>query len=140
MYKPYYLKDVYESSSKSKFTVISTFAGGGGSSTGYKLAGGQILLVNEFVESARETYLANYPDTPMLSQDIKDLAANEATGSTEVKTTELANEQLDKLKIEKDIEKDFEKALIGIKKLSHSSRGGVYLAYIYYYNLFQKIP
>ena len=73
MYKPYYLKDVYESSSKSKFTVISTFAGGGGSSTGYKLAGGQILLVNEFVESARETYLANYPDTPILPQDIKDL-------------------------------------------------------------------
>ena len=31
-------------------------------------------------------------------KDIKDLAANEATGSTEVKTTELANEQLDKLK------------------------------------------
>lgn len=47
--------------------------------------------------------------------------------------------ELDKPKIEKDIEKDFEKALIGIKKLSHSSRGGVYLAYIYYYNLFQKI-
>lgn len=47
--------------------------------------------------------------------------------------------ELDKLKIEKDIEKDFEKALIGIKKLNHSSRGGVYLAYIYYYNLFQKI-
>lgn len=47
--------------------------------------------------------------------------------------------EVDKLKIEKDIEKDFEKALIGIKKLNHSSRGGVYLAYIYYYNLFQKI-
>ena len=52
MYQPYYLKDVYDSASKPKFTVISTFAGGGGSSTGYKLAGGQILLVNEFVESA----------------------------------------------------------------------------------------
>jgi phytoene/squalene synthetase len=45
----------------------------------------------------------------------------------------------DKLKIENDIEEDFKKALIGIKKLKHSSRGGVYLAYIYYYNLFRKI-
>jgi len=89
VYKPYYLKDVYESSSKSKFTVISTFAGGGGSSTGYKLAGGQILLVNEFVESARETYLANYPDTPMLSQDIKDLTGHDFLQEAGIRPGEL---------------------------------------------------
>ena len=36
----YKLKDVRESSKQEKFNVISTFAGGGGSSTGYRLAGG----------------------------------------------------------------------------------------------------
>jgi phytoene/squalene synthetase len=45
----------------------------------------------------------------------------------------------DKQKIENDIEIDFAEALAGIKKLPLSSRGGVYLAYIYYYNLFRKI-
>ena len=47
--------------------------------------------------------------------------------------------ELDKRKIEFDIEEDFEKALEGIKMLPNSSKGGVYLAYIYYYNLFRKI-
>ena len=45
----------------------------------------------------------------------------------------------DKIKIESDIEEDFDDALEGIKNLPFSSRGGVYLAYIYYYNLFRKI-
>ena len=44
-----------------------------------------------------------------------------------------------KLEIEKDIEEDFLVALDGIKMLPKSSKGGVYLAYIYYYNLFKKI-
>jgi len=72
-YKPYYLKDVIDNSNKELFTVISTFAGGGGSSTGYRLAGGKILCVNEFVEAAIETYKSNYPNTPVLPQDIKQL-------------------------------------------------------------------
>ena len=45
-YKPYNLKDVVKASEQEKFTVVSTFAGGGGSSTGYRLAGGKILCVN----------------------------------------------------------------------------------------------
>ena len=47
--------------------------------------------------------------------------------------------QDDKLKIEKDIEIDFENALVGIKMLPRFSRGGVYLSYLYYYHLFRKI-
>ena len=47
--------------------------------------------------------------------------------------------QTDKLKIEKDIEKDFKDALVGIKMLPDSSKGGVYLSYLYYYHLFRKI-
>lgn len=47
------------------------------------------------------------------------------------------NEQ--KVAIEKEIEADFEKALKGIKELPSSSRLGVYVAYAYYKNLFNKI-
>ena len=45
----------------------------------------------------------------------------------------------DKVLIERDIQKDFEHALIGVKKLPKSSRAGVYLTYVYYYKLFEKI-
>ena len=45
----------------------------------------------------------------------------------------------DKLKIENEIEKEFSEGLKGIKMLPNSSKGGVYLAYKYYYNLFKKI-
>ena len=45
----------------------------------------------------------------------------------------------EKLKIEQDIQDDFECALEGIIKLPSSSRLGVYVAYRYYYSLFKKI-
>ena len=44
-----------------------------------------------------------------------------------------------KKEIEKEIDTDFKEALVGIKKLPHSSRAGVYLAYVYYITLFNKI-
>ena len=44
-----------------------------------------------------------------------------------------------KKEIEKDIEIDFNLGLEGIKKLPNSSRFGVYVAYVYYHNLFMKI-
>jgi phytoene/squalene synthetase len=45
----------------------------------------------------------------------------------------------DKKSIEKDIENDFAHAIEGIKQLPSGSRLGVYLAYIYYLQLFKKI-
>ena len=72
-YTPYTMNDVYQGENKNLFSVISTFAGGGGSSTGYRLAGGKILAINEFVAEARETYRANYPSTPIIPDDIKKL-------------------------------------------------------------------
>ena len=77
VYCPYELQDVYEASSQNKFTVVSTFAGGGGSSTGYRLAGGKILCINEFVEEAQNTYRENYSDTPILPGDIKELSGKD---------------------------------------------------------------
>lgn len=44
-----------------------------------------------------------------------------------------------KQQIEQEIEADLKDALIGIKKLPSSSKGGVYLAYVYYNSLFKKI-
>jgi 15-cis-phytoene synthase len=44
-----------------------------------------------------------------------------------------------KKQIEEEIEKDFRAALIGLKKLPRSCKGGVYLAYMYYLSLFNKI-
>ncbi len=46
---------------------------------------------------------------------------------------------LEKTQIETEIEADFQAALVGIKKLPASSKGGVYLAYVYYNSLFKKI-
>lgn len=77
MYKPYTMKDVLTSAERKLFTVISTFAGGGGSSTGYKLAGGNVLVVNEFVDAAVDTYKENYPDTPVIQDDIKKLTGKD---------------------------------------------------------------
>lgn len=45
----------------------------------------------------------------------------------------------DKLQIEQEIEAEFSAALAGIRELPSSSKKGVYLAFIYYQKLFQKI-
>ena len=88
-YKPYTVKDVKKASAQNKFTVISCFAGGGGSSTGYRLAGGNILLINEFVEEAIASYKKNYPDTPVLVDDIKKYAGKDFLDKVKLKEGEL---------------------------------------------------
>lgn len=45
----------------------------------------------------------------------------------------------DKLAIQEDIRKDFEEAMIGIKQLPDACRAGVYIAYVYYLELFEKV-
>ena len=89
VYCPYKLQDVYDASSQEKFKVISTFAGGGGSSTGYRLAGGKVLCINEFVEEAQRTYAENYPDTIILPGDIKELTGKDFLDATGVGVGEL---------------------------------------------------
>jgi len=88
-YKPYVMKDVMDASAQNKFNVISLFAGGGGSSTGYRLAGGNVLCVNEFVEAARDTYRENYPYTKILSSDIKQLTGQDFLDATALEAGEL---------------------------------------------------
>ena len=74
-YKRYTLADLEESVSRKRFNVVSFFAGGGGSSCGYKLAGGDVLCVNEFQQVHADTYSANFPDTPVIVDDIKNVTA-----------------------------------------------------------------
>lgn len=71
-------------------SAISTFSGGGGSSTGYKMAGYRVLWANEFVEAARETYAANHPSTMLDGRDIREVQAVDI-----LKATGLAKGQLD---------------------------------------------
>jgi hypothetical protein len=43
-FETYTMDDVRRSSARSRFRVVSMFAGGGGSSVGYRLAGGEVVL------------------------------------------------------------------------------------------------
>ena len=70
-YKQYTLKELEESASRRRFNVVSFFAGGGGSSCGYKLAGGDMICVNEFQQVHADTYSANFPNTPVIVDDIR---------------------------------------------------------------------
>ena len=89
MYKRYTLQDTLDSEKRNLFNVLSTFAGGGGSSTGYRLAGGKILAVNEFVEEAQNTYRENYPNTTIVPGDIKKLTGTYLMEQAGVKVSEL---------------------------------------------------
>ena len=72
-YKQYTLKELEESASRRRFNVVSFFAGGGGSSCGYKLAGGDVLCVNEFQQVHADTYSVNFPNTPVIVDDIRNV-------------------------------------------------------------------
>lgn len=69
--KPPSMKDI--NAAPKPWRGMSFFAGCGGSSTGHKMAGVDILLSNEFVDSARESYEANHPTTKVLPHDIRRL-------------------------------------------------------------------
>jgi DNA (cytosine-5)-methyltransferase 1 len=71
------------------FTVISTFAGCGGSSLGYKWAGGKVLAAVEWDENAVQTYRLNHHDTPVLHRDIATVTAEELLALTGLQPGEL---------------------------------------------------
>jgi DNA (cytosine-5)-methyltransferase 1 len=69
--------------------IISLFAGGGGCSTGYRMAGGKVILANEFIPLAADTYLANWPDTIMLRDDVRKLNPYDVLETVNLKPYEL---------------------------------------------------
>ena len=88
-YRRYTLDDLERCASRKRFTYISFFAGGGGSACGYKLAGGDCRFVNEFQQVAVDTYLANWPDTPHICGDIKNVTGQQIMEMTGLKVGEL---------------------------------------------------
>lgn len=58
-------------------TAVSTFAGGGGSCLGYRMAGFRVLWANEFEPNAADTYEANNPGTVVDRRDIRAVQAAE---------------------------------------------------------------
>ena len=88
-YKRYTLEDTLQSEKRALFNVLSTFAGGGGSSTGYRLAGGKILAINEFVPEAQNTYRENYPNTTIVPGDIKKLTGTYLMEQAKIGISEL---------------------------------------------------
>lgn len=71
------------------FTVISTFSGCGGSSLGYKMAGGKVLLAIEWDDNAVETYKLNFPTTDIYHGDISKLSVEDILLRTNLKPKEL---------------------------------------------------
>jgi DNA (cytosine-5)-methyltransferase 1 len=88
-YFRYTLDDLKKSSDRKLFNYISFFAGGGGSSSGYKLAGGDCKFVNEFQQVAVDTYLENWPGTPHICGDIKNVTGKQIMEMTGIKEGEL---------------------------------------------------
>jgi DNA-cytosine methyltransferase len=76
-YQPYMTADVLRESEANKFNVVSTFAGGAGSSIGYRLAGGIVVLANDFVPEAVRTYRANFPDCIVDPRDIREISGSD---------------------------------------------------------------
>jgi len=67
-------------------TVASTFAGGGGSSTGYRMAGCKVVWANEVVPIARRSYAANMdPSTILDGTDIRQVTAEDILKATGLK-------------------------------------------------------
>ena len=89
-YFRYTLDDLEKSSDRKLFSYITFFAGGGGSSCGYKLAGGDVRFVNEFQQVAMDDYLANFPKTPHhVCDDIKNITGKQIMEMTGLKVGEL---------------------------------------------------
>lgn len=81
---PLLMKAIAENIRKAPFmkdieqpTVISTFAGCGGSSLGYKMAGFKELLAVEWDDNAVETFKLNFPEVPVYHGDIAKLSGAE---------------------------------------------------------------
>jgi DNA (cytosine-5)-methyltransferase 1 len=70
-------------------TVISTFAGCGGSSLGYSMAGYRELLAVEWDQNAVDTFRLNFPDVPVWHGDIANLSVEECLERAGVRPGEL---------------------------------------------------
>lgn len=57
--------------------VIDLFAGAGGMSKGFELAGFDVVLANEYDETIANTYQQNHPNTKVIVGDIRDITVED---------------------------------------------------------------
>lgn len=69
--------------------VVETFAGGGGSDTGWRWAGYKTVWANEFEKNPCATYRANHSETFLDTRDIKIITAKEILMRCQLKVGEL---------------------------------------------------
>lgn len=107
-----------------------------------------LMCLKVFLKGNEEEYLRLKPQAMRLGSAfqkvnfLRDLKADfEGLGRTYFPNLNSAEEidEQSKKQIEKDIQEDFDIALDGIKQLPKHARFGVYVAYIYYQKLFNKI-
>lgn len=70
-------------------TVVSLFAGCGGSSLGYSMAGFRELLACDWDDNAVKTFSINFPDVPVVHGDIADLSVDRVLDITGLRPGEL---------------------------------------------------
>ncbi len=71
------------------FTYASLFSGCGGSSLGYRMAGGKGVFAAEWDRSAAATYALNFPRTPLHVGDIAELTAERVMAASGLSVGEL---------------------------------------------------
>ena len=69
--------------------VVETFAGGGGSDTGWRWSGYKTVWANEFEKNPCATYRANFPETFLDTRDIKIITAKEILMRCKLRVGEL---------------------------------------------------
>jgi len=70
-------------------SVVSLFAGCGGSSTGYKMAGCQVRAAVEWEQNSVDTYRLNHPKTTIFHRDIATVTGDELLLATGLQVGEL---------------------------------------------------
>ena len=65
-------------------TVVSTFAGAGGSCLGFKMAGFRVLWASEFNEHAIECHRLNMPDTIVDGRDVREVQPEEILAACKI--------------------------------------------------------
>jgi DNA (cytosine-5)-methyltransferase 1 len=102
-------------------TVVSCFAGGGGSSLGYQMAGNRELLATDWDQRSVETLRLNFPHLPVWQGDIAALSVEQV-----MEMTELMPGQLDVL----DGSPPCQGFSTAGKRVLHDTRNGLFREFV----------
>ena len=75
--------------SRNGLTVVSTFAGAGGSCLGYEMAGLKVKWANEFDANAAENHRLNFPNCILETRDIREVKAADVLHACQIEVGEL---------------------------------------------------